>query len=310
MPVKASFSLKKWKLTNFYSMAKISKRVLAKHNQAVEILKKDTLSFNDREFVFKHYHEGAGKMNNLISAHFTPYAIAHSMTFNIAYDNFVDLCAGIGILSYAMLRQNELTFKNKKSIGICVENCTEYYEVGKKLLPEFHWINGDIFDPKVIAEIKSIMNNNNFSIISNPPYGSQVKTNSKDLLKYTGSTFEYKAIELGAILGAFDGAFLIPQGSCPFRYTGRKTGMVYEEKYKTDDYKKFQKQTDLELIMNTGFSTDILPDEDGWKDVSTVTEIACVDYYELDYKPKMFNPKPKPVPFSPKPIPVQKNLFD
>lgn len=266
-------------------MAKISKRVLNKHNQAVELLKKEKLNFNEREFVFDNYHEGAGKMNNLISAHFTPYSIARSIGQNIAFtDCFVDLCAGIGILSYALKRFSE--WDNKPIFGICIENCTEYYEVGKKLLPEFHWINGDCFDPKVIEEVKTLMKDKRFSVVSNPPYGKQIKTETKELLKYTESIFEYKAVEWGAIVGAYDGAFLIPQSSCPFKYSFNQ-GF---EKQESANYNKFYSQTGIEIKMNTGYTTEIPHDEEkegrGWKDVSIKTEIANVDFYDLEYTPK------------------------
>ncbi len=267
-------------------MAKISKRTLNKHNEALELLKKDNLTFDERYFVLKNYHEGANNMNNLISAHFTPFSIAHSMTFCLRNHAFVDLCAGIGMLSYAILRQYELGVKNGENIpfGICVENCTEYYNIGKKLLPEFHWINGDIFDLKVIDEIKSLMGKRKFSIVSNPPYGKQVKVDTNDLLKYKGSDFEYKAIELGALLGAEDGAFLIPQNSCPFRLSG-KSQSVYSKEYLSKEYEKFVSSTDLEIIANQGFSTNVFDEDDNWKDVSITTEIAIVEYFELEYKP-------------------------
>ena len=265
-------------------MAKISKRVLNKHNEAVTLLEKDNLMSYERDFVYENYHEGAGKMNNLISAHFTPRSIAHSMTHNIRQENWVDIGAGIGMLSMMILRQNELSFNTKGFLGICVENCTEYYEIGKKLLPECVWINGSIFDQEVIDEIKLIMDGDEFSIISNPPYGKQVKGSHRDM-HYTGAIFEYKAMEMGAILGAYDGCFLIPQQSAPFRLTGNQE--TYNEKYKTKDYKKFVEQTGLEISANAGFSTEIcLEDDPGWKDVSPTVEIAIVEYAELEYKPK------------------------
>ena len=267
-------------------MAKISKRLLNEHNKAVALLEKEHLDWDDKEFIFNNYHEGAGKMNNLISAHFTPKQIARSMAHNSRMLNWVDLGAGIGRLSYTMIRENEYHFKDG-FIGICVENCTEYYEVGKKLVPECIWINGSIFDQAVIDEIKMIMEGMKlkFSIISNPPYGIQVK-GSSDLMHYTGSKFEYKAIEIGAILGAYDGVFLIPQQSAPFRMSGFN-GPVNDDKYLTPDYLKFVEQTNLEISPNIGFSTEILdPDELGWKDVSIATEIAIVEYDELNYIPK------------------------
>jgi len=130
-----------------------------------------------------------------------------------------------------------------------------------------------------------------FSIISNPPYGIQVKTNgTKELLKYSGPNFEYKAIELGAILGAFDGAFLIPQQACPFRMSGKESkGETNHPRYRTELIKKFEEETEITIDPNNGFSTDIIEGDQNWKDVSIVTEIAYIFYeneYEWKYVPK------------------------
>ena len=264
-------------------MAKISKRLLNKHNEAVALLEKDKLNFYDRDFVYDFYHEGAGKMNNLISAHFTPRELARSMSQNTRCHHWVDLCAGIGILSYVMVRDIQLShLVDKPYTAICVENCIEYYEIGKKLLPECIWINGSIFDDDVINQIKDLMEGKEFSIISNPPYGKQVKGNNK-LMHYKGSLFEYKAIEIGAILGAFDGCFLIPETSAPFRMT--RNLPTINESYKIPAYKKFVKETGLEIIANMGYTTELSDEDYGWKDVSIRTEIAIVEYDELDYKP-------------------------
>lgn len=241
------------------------------HKQSLEMIEKSRnrkINHVEREFIYENYHEGAENMNSLISAHFTPQSIAVSMSHNIRCKHWVDLCAGIGILSNKLVRQNEFESRTDY-VGICVENNEEYYNLGKKLLPECIWILGSIFDQEVIDEIKMIMSWHgeplNFSVISNPPYGKQVK-GRHELMKYTGNNFEYKAMEIGAMLGAYDGAFLIPQQSAPFRITGSR-GEVESDKYITDEYMRFSTQTDLEIVPNIGFTT----------------EIAIVEYSELHY---------------------------
>ena len=268
-------------------MGKISKPVLKKHMEALEILKKDKLNYWDKEFVFNYYHEGATNMNNLVSAHFTPLTLATAIAQNTRDKNFVDLCAGIGVLSWAMVRDHELGRNPEKPfMGICVENIAEFYNIGKKLVPECHWINGDILDLEVIKEIQSLMGNRSFSIISNPPYGSQVKSSNKELLHYKGAEFEYKVIELGAILGANAGTFLIGQESCPFKFTRVARNVFLTGDELPQKYRKFVEQTGLEITPNNGWHTDIGEDHEGWKDVNITTEIAIVDYDELEYKPK------------------------
>lgn len=260
------------------------------HEKALRLLEKDDLAFTEKEFVLENYHEGATNMNNLISAHFTPYQIAISLEQCSYYENFVDLGAGIGSLAWYFLRAFQMgnCTPEKMITGICVENCVEYYEIGKKLLPEFHWINGDMFDKKVIEEIKYYTAHiNKLQIISNPPYGRMVKTDTSELLKYTSSEFEYKTIELGALLGGNYGTFLLPQNSCSFKMSGNYQGSVYLKDHELDKkYKKFVKDTGLEISANNGFTTDIGEDNENWKDVTITTEIAIVDYDELDYTPK------------------------
>lgn len=251
--------------------------MMKRHSKAMEIIEQDELSFDDKVYVFENYHEGATQMNNLVSAHFTPKSIALSVEQCARHENFVDLCAGIGILSWFKLRTYQFEGFDKGITGICIENCTEYYKIGKKLMPEFHWINGSIFDQKIIDEVKELMKGKTFSVISNPPYGKQVKTDTKDLLKYKGSDFEYKAIEIGYLLGANDGVFLIPQGSCNFKMSGGNRGNEFD--VPSPKYEKFYKETNLKMIPNMGYSTDTF--DDGWKDVSLTTEIAIFEYEDI-----------------------------
>lgn len=288
-------------------MGKISKIQMKKHQEALVILEKDVLNYYDKEFVFKHYHEGATNMNNLISAHFTPMQLALTLSQNVRNYSFVDLCAGTGKLAWYMVRQHDLENSHNKTpyIGICVELNKEYYRIGQKLVPEVHWINGSIFDKEVIDEILDYMTDISFNIISNPPYGRTVNPNIKDLLYYTGPEFEYKAIELGALLGASEGVFLIPQQSCPFKMSGQANNEFLKENEYSTKYAKFIKDTSLEISPNMGYCTDIYDNENGWKDVSIVTEIAIVEYEEYEYNPKYPIVKKKSIKSQ-----TQLNLFD
>jgi len=130
------------------------------------------------------------------------------------------------------------------------------------------------------------MGNIDFSIISNPPYGKTVNPDVKDILYYKGSEFEYKTIELGAVLGASDGVFLIPQESCPFKMSKVNYTRILKPEEYSSKYKKFIKESGLEIYSNNGFTTEICEDENGWKDISITTEIAILEYEESDYKPK------------------------
>ncbi|WP_301765956.1 methyltransferase [Pseudomonas aeruginosa] len=105
----------------------------------------------------------------------------------------IDLCAGIGRLSFACS-------DGAKRI-VCVEQNTEYAEVGKRVVPDAEWIVGDVF---------GIGNIGTFDwAISNPPFG-QINTGADFDGAYSGGEFEYKVIELASRLASW-GAFIIPR---------------------------------------------------------------------------------------------------
>jgi hypothetical protein len=62
--------------------------------------------------------------------------------------------------------------------------------------------------------------------------------------------------------------------SAPFRYSGERV-FRYQE---SEKYKKFNKETGIELEMNAGFDTSVYKDD--WVGTSLITEIALCDYSE------------------------------
>ena len=63
----------------------------------------------------------------------------------------IDLCAGIGMLSYPII--TKLKNLGVKFRYVCIEYNHSYYEVGKKLLPEAEWYCMDVCD---VDEIKKL----------------------------------------------------------------------------------------------------------------------------------------------------------
>lgn len=81
---------------------KLTKRQAKAHNEAVAILAKDKLNFDERRFVLENWHAGANHINSATSAHFTPCGLARDMSINVGKGPVLDLCAGIGALAFAV----------------------------------------------------------------------------------------------------------------------------------------------------------------------------------------------------------------
>jgi len=119
------------------------------------------------------------------------------------------MCAGIGILSYAAVMEEDSWSQCPLKIT-CVEINPDYIEIGKKLLPHAQWICGDILDPDFLRSLGHF----DFAI-SNPPFGN---INSSHRKAYKSGLFEYMVIEAASQI-ANNSIFIIPQMSAPFVYS-------------------------------------------------------------------------------------------
>lgn len=257
-------------------MAKLSKAAAKAHNEACELLKKDFLTIDEREFVYENWNEAARHINSLSGAHFTPMGLAAD--FQLEYNgskNIIDLCAGIGALSFYGFTRSRFT---NDDINItCIEFNHDYVEVGKKLLPEATWICGDITDRALIESLGKFD-----CAISNPPFGGN--GTSGKWLKYSGGKFEFKAIEIASYLADY-GVFILPQMSAPFRFSGCQTF----ESQDSSEYQKFNQQTGIELTSGIGIDTSIYKDE--WKTTSVICEIVTADFNDVRRARKNSEPK-------------------
>ena len=251
---------------------KLSKAKAKAHQQALDMVHSDKhLSWEDRLFILENFHEGATNMNGLHGAFFTPFGLAQDFSIEVCYGCdgercLIDLCAGIGMLSFACQHNFERI--------VCVEMNADYVEVGRRVMPQAEWIHSDVFSVDYAA-----LGRFHFAI-GNPPFG-HIKT-GKHNGDYTGGEFEYKVIEVASRIADF-GAFIIPQMSAPFEYSGQQ---CYRERI-TDKYKKFHDQTGIELGMNCGIDANYHIDD--WRCVKPTCEIVLCDF------PKIEQPESIPV---------------
>jgi hypothetical protein len=252
---------------------KLSKDQARKHNQTCELLKKDVLTFDDKIFVIENWNEGAEHINSTAGAFFTPKGLARDFQLAVRRNGrVIDLCAGIGTLSLWLVQQAIYEIHDPLKELICVELNPGYIEVGKKLVPEATWILGSVLDLDLMFSLGKFD-----QAISNPPFGN-VKTGSidgKKRLKYTGSEFEYKVIEVASLISKY-GAFILPQMSTPWKYSGNRNMDVNNSTKLT----KFIEQTGLEFEFNCGIDTSIYLNE--WKGVSPMCEVAIFEFSEVN----------------------------
>ncbi|MDV2872434.1 methyltransferase [Phytobacter diazotrophicus] len=185
-------------------MARITKKESALHIQVMELIHSDKkLTQDDREFIFTNYKgDGIGATG----AFFTPEMLAWDFILDAGCTGqCIELCAGIGRLSYYQY------LRNKPTHITCVELNPEYVVIGKRILPEAEWITGDAlqYSPDRFYDVA----------YGNPPFG-KINTSEAYTGCYKGSEFEYKVIEHASTFSSF-GAWLVPQGSAGFKYSGR-----------------------------------------------------------------------------------------
>ncbi|QHJ78960.1 MAG: hypothetical protein [Caudoviricetes sp.] len=213
------------------------------------------LTFEEKLFILENYQEGANTTNSALGAFFTPYELARDFCHEVNHtDRVIDLCAGIGALSLA------LTTHYKPEKLYCVELNAEYVKIGKRIVPDAHWIHADALKVKF---------KNKFDVcISNPPFGNIKTSDVKG--KYTGSNFEFKLMEHALDVAEY-GIFIIPQSSSNFRYSGRQ---CFETQMPAK-VKKFLDQTGYEMSPGMGIDTSYYRDK--WHGVSPLCEVVYLE---------------------------------
>lgn len=243
-------------------MAKLTKLQAKRHAEAVDLLRQDLLTEDERMFVLANWQESAQHINSAAGAFFTPYELACGLAIEVGPGRIIDLCAGIGALSRAIIDYQRL---NGTLDVTCVELNPAYVEVGRKVVPEARWICADVLN------VPS-MNLGRFSAAySNPPFGRIKRDGDKRAPRYKGSDFEFIVIDIASHIAGY-GAFIVPQGSAGFNYSGRPS----YERQTSGKAVDFQKVTGLHFEPGCGVDTAQFKDQ--WRGVSPICEIVCVEF--------------------------------
>ncbi len=245
-------------------MAKLTKSERKAHNQAEEILQKNILTEDEKEFVLKNWHPAASFDVGASGAFFTPFDLAADFRIDAGTGRIIDLCAGIGSLAYWV--KNFPWGADAPTELICVEINPTYVEIGKKIVPEATWICANVFD---ILD----MDLGHFDhAIANPPFG-KVNRHGYASPRYSGADFAYHVLDIASEIADF-GAFILPQGSAPFQLSG----VPFYSRRESRAYLKFHEQTGIFLDAGAGIDTSLFRDQ--WKGTSPAVEIVCADFME------------------------------
>lgn len=262
----------------------LTKIVARDHRQACALLEKDgPLTLDEKFFVIEHFHEAGDTNYKVLGAHFTPFGLAMDFRYDIDGPRVLDLCAGIGMLSFAY--RHCWDHGDTPPDIVCVEANPRYVDVGRKVLPEAEWICGDVFDLDVQAQLKGRHLDTAFG---NPPFGKFAMHGEKKPPRYRGGLFEYAVIDIASDLADF-GSFIIPQGSSPVLFSGVRCFQDCRRPLPNDPrpaavvsnmekYRPFHQATGIDLQLGSGVDTSYFKDE--WRGVSPTVEIIKADFLE------------------------------
>ncbi|MDH6544161.1 methyltransferase [Streptomyces sp. SPB4] len=225
------------------------------------------LTEDEKDTVAEHWQESSSVTNKLDGAHFTPLGLASDLRFHVVGTRIIDLCAGVGRLAYAA---RELYTRGWEGLPpreiVCVEKNPDYVTVGRKLMPEARWIVADV----LTMDTEKLGLGEFDTAIANPPFGPRVERHGFGP-RYRGDRFEFHVIDRAATL-ARHGAFIIPQQSAPFQYSGRPS-FQYRP---SEQYARFHRETGLTLGENIGIDTSYHGYR--WRGVSPTVEVVTADF--------------------------------
>lgn len=248
-------------------MAKLTKQQRKAHAEAEAILTKDRLTEDEKDFVFQNWHEGANHINGEAGAFFTPWDLAGDFAVDVGNGRIIDLCAGIGVLSYFVHARSRWGTVAEIT---CIERNPRYVEVGRKLLPEARWINADVFAWREWwrDELGGVMFDH---AIGNPPFGTVKRAGTGP--RFRGREFEFHVIDIAAEMANY-GTFIIPAQSATFRLSGAP----YYDRRETGRGIDFEKATGWNMAAGAGIDTAMYRND--WKDTNMLCEVACFDFAE------------------------------
>jgi len=190
---------------------KISRADSKLHDQAMDLIHSDkTLTQDEIEFCLENFNPMATHDVGKGGIFFTPIEMARSFAQVVAPNGrIIDLCAGIGLLSWALLENDRFSPRQITEI-VAVEIDNEFAEIGKRLLPEVTWICGSIFDQELVSSLGRFD-----YAIGNPPYGNIPNKKEADWMSFKGPA-QFMAAEIAFRVSANGCMFIVPEGDTEY----------------------------------------------------------------------------------------------
>lgn len=253
-------------------MARLTKAQSATQKKVEQLLAQDILSLSEREYVFQAYHEAAKNNTTVSGAFFTPLALAEQFAEHCSMPNLsrpvriLDMCAGIGVLSFAVQQLFNRSHFGETCEITCIEINSDYVEVGQKVVPEATWIQMDVSDVDQLLALGEFD-----VVIGNPPFGNVATFKNKKSLCYTGSNAIFTVAELAALVSNC-ATFIMPQQEAGFKYSGE----IKFTDFQNDKLTSFTEQTGIQFIPTNFSGTDLY--ETQWK-----AKVPRVEFAECDF---------------------------
>jgi len=246
-------------------MARISKQKMKLYNEAEEILTQDALSETEKDFVFANWLPEIEFDVGGDGVFFTPEEIAHELAVMVGDCpcQILDLCAGIGRLSYTIYEFSK--WRNRRPQITAIERNPRFVEVGRKLLPEATWICMSVFDEEAWEENGFEDGYFDFAI-SNPPFGE---------IGHSGWRGFKTIADLNCVGIAMDktkygGIFILPSESVPWTCSGES----YTTFVESAKWNKLEKQYPGIVCHPCCVDLDVHQKE--WLGVSPKVELANI----------------------------------
>lgn len=253
---------------------KLTKAELKLQKEVKALIDSDKkLTEDEIEFIYEKFNPAYIGDITSHSAYFTPLDMAYDFAlFAGRYGVCVDMCAGIGMLTYAAKIRD--SWEHNITHQICIERNPDYITIGKRLLPHVHWIQGDMFDEDMWKGIVKQYGRID-SIVSNPPFGKVTKTDvDRSWLKYQGADLDIASIEV-ALKFTNNVSMILPTGSVSFRYSGRP----YYEDISNRKIDKLKKDTGLNFHMtNPGIDCSVYSEFKNTKILVEIVDIIVEDH--------------------------------